>query len=465
MPLSEFPLPAADTAGDEPPEIRVPPPGPMSRSARRPARAGGVPRVRPPPGRARRARAAPRCSRSCSRRARGRTSSTSTATATSTSCAGFGALLLGHGATPVIRALEGAGRSGSSQALGDVYSADAKLALLERLASLHPGRAPARPARPERQRRRHGGHQDGAARHRPARRRRLRGRLPRPRLRAPRGLRRPPRRTAPPFADQLNPRVAFAPYPRAEADVDRALAAVERPSRGGDVGAVLVEPILGRGGCVVPPDAFVKGVVEAAHRHGALVIADEIWTGLGRSGAMVRTTAIGAPADILCFGKGLGGGLAISACVAARGRDDGLGRAAARSSTPRRTPAPRSPAPPRIATLDALRFRQPRRPRERGRAPREGGLPRRARRLPGRGRRARRGPDDRRRARRRRPRPPRDPRHARERGYVVLTGGLSGRGAHADPGRSTSPRSASPTPPSPCADASRRGGSRTAGAS
>jgi 4-aminobutyrate aminotransferase/(S)-3-amino-2-methylpropionate transaminase len=47
------------------------------------------------------------------------------------------------------------------------------------------------------------------------------------------------------------------------------------------VGAVLVEPILGRGGIVVPPDAFLRGLSEVAHRHGALVIADEIWTASG----------------------------------------------------------------------------------------------------------------------------------------------------------------------------------------
>ena len=56
-------------------------------------------------------------------------------------CAGFGALLLGHGATPVLRAVE-AQAERLLQALGDVYAADTKVALLERLASLHPGVRP-----------------------------------------------------------------------------------------------------------------------------------------------------------------------------------------------------------------------------------------------------------------------------------------------------------------------------------
>jgi 4-aminobutyrate aminotransferase/(S)-3-amino-2-methylpropionate transaminase len=109
----------------------------------------------------------------------------------------------------------------------------------------------------------------------------------------------------------------------------------------------------------VPPDAFLKGVIEVAHHHGALVIADEIWTGLGRSGAMVRSTSLGAPADILCFGKGLGGGVPISACVAAE--DVMMAWAAPEhgevlhTSTHAGSPVGCAAA---IATLDALRFRK-----------------------------------------------------------------------------------------------------------
>jgi 4-aminobutyrate aminotransferase/(S)-3-amino-2-methylpropionate transaminase len=269
--------------------------------------------------------------------------------------AGFGSVLLGHGATSVVRAVEGQVER-LVQALGDVYAADAKLGLLERLASLHPG------VRPRVLLCQNGGDAVTAA----VKTARLA--TGRPGLVAFEGAYhgmgyaplaacglRPGFRV--PFADQLNPHVAFAPYPRAEGEVDRSLDAVDKALAGGDMGAVLLEPILGRGGCVVPPDAFLKGVVEAAHRRGALVIADEIWTGLGRAGSMVRTTSIGAPADILCFGKGLGGGLSISACVAA---EDVMlawarGGETIHSSTHAGAPLACAAA---LATLDTLRFRR-----------------------------------------------------------------------------------------------------------
>src|SRR5204862_305677 len=73
-----------------------------------------------------------------------------------------------------------------------------------------------------------------------------------------------------PFAAQLNAAVAFAPYPRAAADLDRALSSVEAALRQGNTGAVLVEPILGRGGCVVPPQGFLSKLCDVAHARGAL---------------------------------------------------------------------------------------------------------------------------------------------------------------------------------------------------
>lgn len=313
MPLSEFPLPAADAGGDDPPDIRVQPPGPMSRGAM--ARLDQV--ECPAFGHRRSARAEIAGADMGSivlMSGKGSNLYDVDGNRYVDLIAGFGALLLGHAATPVLRAVEGQAQR-LLMGLGDVYSADAKVALLERIASLHPGVRPrvmlaqsgsdavtcalktARLATGK----------PGIVAFEGAYHGLGYGPLPacgvRPSYRLP-------------FADQLNAHVTFAPYARAEGDVDRALSAVDAALAKGDVGAVLIEPILGRGGCIVPPDAFLRGVVEAAHRRGALVIADEIWTGLGRSGSMVRSTAVGAPADILCFGKGLGGGVAISACVA-----------------------------------------------------------------------------------------------------------------------------------------------------
>lgn len=228
--------------------------------------------------------------------------------------AGFGSVLLGHGAASIAAAVEAQGAR-LIQALGDVYSADVKVRLLEELSALYPGEAPkvllsqsgsdaitaaiktaalatGRPGIVALEGSYHG-----------------LGYAPLPAC----GLRESYRA---PFADQLNPHVVFTPYPGRAEDLDAALGALSKALGRGDVGAVLIEPLLGRGGCVVPPDGFLRGVCEEAHRRGALVIADEVWTGLGRSGSMVRSLEVGAPVDILCFGKGLGGGLPISACVA-----------------------------------------------------------------------------------------------------------------------------------------------------
>lgn len=354
MPLSEFPQPAEEASGNDLPDIRIKPPGPASRSA-----FDRLERVECPAFGQR-------------RDAREQASGANMIPVFFTSgkgsnlfdvdgnryvdlAAGFGSVLLGHGAASVGRAIE-AQSERMLQALGDLYSADIKVALLERLASIHPGQSPrvllcqsgsdaisaalktcvlstGKPGVIAFEGCYHGlGY----------------GPL------AVGGLRESYRT---PFAAQLNPHVSFAPYPTNDTDLERSLAAVEKALERGDVGAILVEPILGRGGIVVPPDAFLSRLSELAHRHGALVISDEIWTGLGRSGALLRTTAVGAPVDVLVLGKGLGGGLSISACIA----PDAVMQAWARggqvvhTSTHAGAPLPCAVA---IAVLDSLRFRR-----------------------------------------------------------------------------------------------------------
>lgn len=117
-----------------------------------------------------------------------------------------------------------------------------------------------------------------------------------------------------PFARQLNPHVVFAPYPSA-AQVDRSLAACSTALAKGDVGAVLVEPILGRGGVEPAAAGALAELAARAHRHGALMIADEIYTGLGRTGPWLRSEAEGCEADVVVVGKALGGGLPVSAAI------------------------------------------------------------------------------------------------------------------------------------------------------
>ena len=118
-----------------------------------------------------------------------------------------------------------------------------------------------------------------------------------------------------PFAASLSPHVSFLPFPDAEGD----LAALEklavdacRESSVG-IGAIVCEPILGRGGCIVPPPAFLTMLRRVADQTGALLVVDEVWTGLGRAGSILASTSV-VP-DVLCLGKGLGAGFPVSACV------------------------------------------------------------------------------------------------------------------------------------------------------
>lgn len=353
-PLSEFPLPAEDAAGDLPPEIRVSPPGPMSKSAN--ARLEKV--ECPSFARRRDARAAAGgVDMAPIVLASGRGSNVYDVDGNRyvDLVAGFGSLLVGHGATSLARAME-AQSDRMVQALGDVYAADAKIALLERLALLHPGLSPqvilgqtgsdavtaaiktaalatGRPGLLAFEGAYHGlGYAPLAAC----------------------GYRESYRE---PFAAQLNPRVAFAPYPRRAEDLERCLSAAEAVLSAGATGAILVEPILGRGGCVVPPDGFLTGLAEIAHRHGALLVADEIWTGLGRSGSMLRTTAFDVAVDVICLGKGLGGGLPLSACIAPEAIMHAWAREPEVVHTSTHSGAPLACATA-VATLDTIRFRQ-----------------------------------------------------------------------------------------------------------
>ena len=84
---------------------------------------------------------------------------------------------------------------------------------------------------------------------------------------------------------------------------------------GSDVGAVLVEPIQGRGGKVVPPDGFLAKLRAWCDQHCALLIYDEIYTGLNRTGRLFACDWEGVVPDLICIGKSLSGGYPISACV------------------------------------------------------------------------------------------------------------------------------------------------------
>jgi acetylornithine/N-succinyldiaminopimelate aminotransferase len=83
-----------------------------------------------------------------------------------------------------------------------------------------------------------------------------------------------------------------------------------------DVAALIVEPVQGEGGVNVPPPGYLAGLLEACHAAGALLIADEIQTGIGRTGRWFAFEHSGIVPDILTLGKGLGGGVPIAAFLA-----------------------------------------------------------------------------------------------------------------------------------------------------
>src|SRR4051794_36612194 len=82
------------------------------------------------------------------------------------------------------------------------------------------------------------------------------------------------------------------------------------------VAAVIVEPVLGEGGYVVPPPGFLPRLREITNRHGILLIADEIQTGFGRTGEMFAVRHWGVEPDILVMAKGIASGLPLSGLLA-----------------------------------------------------------------------------------------------------------------------------------------------------
>ena len=86
-----------------------------------------------------------------------------------------------------------------------------------------------------------------------------------------------------------------------------------------EVAAIVVEPILGEGGYVLPPEGWFRYLRDLCSRHGILLVADEVQSGMGRTGKMWAIQHFGAEPDILLVGKGIASGMPLGAMVA---RDD-----------------------------------------------------------------------------------------------------------------------------------------------
>jgi 4-aminobutyrate aminotransferase len=83
-----------------------------------------------------------------------------------------------------------------------------------------------------------------------------------------------------------------------------------------EVAAIMVEPIQGEGGYIVPPDAFMHGLREITRRHGILLIVDEVQSGMGRSGKMFAIEHTGVEPDIVTMAKGIASGLPLGVATA-----------------------------------------------------------------------------------------------------------------------------------------------------
>jgi 4-aminobutyrate aminotransferase/(S)-3-amino-2-methylpropionate transaminase len=132
-----------------------------------------------------------------------------------------------------------------------------------------------------------------------------------------------------PFHGAISHRVTHAPYPdcyRCPLGKERATCGlacldyvrylIESPAAGTEgLGAVILEPMQGRGGCVVPPDEWMTGLAELCRAHDLVLIFDEVYTGFARTGKRFAMEHAGVEPDIVCLGKGMTGGFPMSAAV------------------------------------------------------------------------------------------------------------------------------------------------------
>ena len=116
--------------------------------------------------------------------------------------------------------------------------------------------------------------------------------------------------------DPLLPAVHHAPY----GHVSGALAALdelfEHQAAPETIAAMIVEPILGEGGYIVPPVEWLAGLRERCDRHGILLVFDEVQTGFGRTGRPFAAETLGVFPDVLLFAKGVASGLPLGGIVA-----------------------------------------------------------------------------------------------------------------------------------------------------
>ncbi|WP_045689612.1 aspartate aminotransferase family protein [Hymenobacter sp. AT01-02] len=125
-------------------------------------------------------------------------------------------------------------------------------------------------------------------------------------------------RTSGAVAATDNPKIV-APFnaDHAISFVEYDLAAVEQVLQGGDVCAAIIEPIQGVGGIIMPSDEFLTGLAALCKQYGALLIADEVQSGYGRSGKFFAHQHAGIRPDVISVAKGMGNGFPIGGILIA----------------------------------------------------------------------------------------------------------------------------------------------------
>ncbi|MGA9310742.1 MAG: acetylornithine transaminase [Pseudonocardiaceae bacterium] len=106
--------------------------------------------------------------------------------------------------------------------------------------------------------------------------------------------------------EPMPPGVVFVPY----GDTAALKAVVD-----GDTAAVFLEPVQGENGVIIPPAGYLQAAREITAAHGALLVLDEVQTGIGRTGTWFAHQSAGVTPDVVTVAKGLGGGLPIGACI------------------------------------------------------------------------------------------------------------------------------------------------------
>jgi len=120
-------------------------------------------------------------------------------------------------------------------------------------------------------------------------------------------------------------RTGFGPMPDGFAHVSFGNLNALRDAMGPHVAGVMIEAVQGEGGARQVPDDYLAGVRAAADEYGALVIADEVQSGIGRTGTLFSYEAYGIKPDIIALAKGLGGGFPVGAVVASEAVGNAMG--------------------------------------------------------------------------------------------------------------------------------------------